>query len=544
MASRSPLQAQSVTVGGRSFFTKAADGVHPEYAKRWRQWRFNELSYLGGIDYLFPDLTTDWVVPAYSDGGGADEPREIECLASRTLYSFLFPFARESDWQHHQRLAQASYRNIVAPGVDLLASFVLGQPIRRDPGSVSWLAEMWAEHGDMDGRGSDATEFMGEGLRGALTFGVYHAIPDWPRLPAESEVAAGAISLATQRAENQRPYVRWVSPLQIPAWCETHRRLLGVKILEPDTRHDSEDPWGLRARPPLSVIWTEERWDRYDSAGVHIDGAEHRYGGVPIETLYARRAPGSPLMWGVTPVDDVARIGQRVFNLESEIQALCNAQWPFLAVFGGGALSKLDLGTSDAFDLPKDGTLPAWVSPPAENIAALRAEVVEQVQAARIRFGLGRGQAEQSTEARSGVALAYESSERTVLVTTLAANAADFERRLGRRIACVVNDGNADSFDGSVAYPETYDVETLGEKIAAVKELVALPIPDQAREAILDAVWQSRLGHMPPADREVLIAAVKKQRASRGSGEAAGRSAMPELPERDADARRAPVETD
>ena len=473
--------------------------VHPVYARRWRQWRVNELSYIGGVEYLYPrGITFDWVRPVYVRGSDGIEREELP--ERIILYSFLEPFPREPLWSYEQRRLSAAFRNLTGPVVDALAAFVQSKPVLRNAGGLRHLEDMWNEaSGDVDLRGSTMDEFMREGLRCALNFGLVHCVADWPAAPP------GAVrTLRDEKELRLRPYARWVGPLQLPRWKHDHLgRLVMAEVLEADVREDPDDPWMIKERPPLSRIWTEDRWELRESgsAGRLLAEGEHAYGRVPIETLYCRRHTGEPML-GVTPVDDIVRLNQRIFNLDSEIGVLEKAQYAFLAVPGGEKLGRLELGTWDAFAVPEGAALPAYISPPADNIRVLRETVVDLGLQIRARAGLSRGVAEQSIAARSGDALLVEAIERTNVVVALSQEARDFEVRFARLIGATVGG----EFAGSVRYPDSYDLETFGEKLDAATKLLALPIPEAAKQAVLDELWRARLRHLPEERVEAIEA--------------------------------------
>ena len=486
--------------------TAQGQETHPLYEYRWRQWRMNELSYIGGTDYLYPDLTFDWVRPAY---GETDAGLEVESQPEPLhLKTFLQPFSREPMWAFEMRRLSAVYRNLTAPVVDALAAFVQSKPALRDAGTTRHLPEMWAEQsGDVDMAGSTMAEFMREGLRGALIYGLVHCIVDWP------SVQLGAVrTLGDEKRLGIRPFARWVTSLAVPRWKhDAFGNLVAVEILEPDLREVAEAPWGTRGAPPLARCWYPDHWELRDEPdGELLEERAHAYGRVPMETLYCRRLPGEKMV-AITPVDDISRLNQRVFNIDSSIQSLEAAQYPFLAVPGGEKLGRLELGTTDAFAIPAGGGMPGYISPPADNIRVLRESLSELAIQIRARAGLSRGVSEQSIAARSGDAMLIEASERMNIVAALAHEARDFESRFGWLVAAV---GGSAAFDGSVRYPESYTMETLKDRIEEATKLVALPIPDAAKYAVLDGLWRSALSGLSEKETEEIEKEIAAEEAA------------------------------
>lgn len=505
MALLPPYRTPQGTVG---------DLVSPLYADRWRQRMVNALSYLGGTLYIGQNaITTDWAYPA-------TEATEGDATTGRTVIrtttaGFLKPGPREQWWDFQNRRSASVFRNFTAPVADTLAAFVQSRPVRRDPGASASLRAAGFDSptaGDADWRGSSWDEFMREALRTALVGELCHVIVDWPYVPLDENGTPLVQTLLDEQQAKLRPYARIVSPLQIPLWREDEfGNLIACEILEPDMRSTDADPWGLQERAPLSRLWYRDRWELREGGptGRLLAEASHPYGRVPIETLYVRRSGGAR-MFGVTPLDDIAHLNWRLYNRDSILSVLEGVQMPFLSIPGGAHMGVVEVGTSAAFTPPADAPHPAWIAPSPESIRVLRESNEEDIRQIRARAGMGRGTAEQSIASRSGEALLIETSERTVVVTALAAEAADFERRFAALWCEVAGEGE---FDGGIEYPASYDLTALDDQIRRATDIGRLPeVPRAVQRALVDRLWHNELSALPDEERECIEAEVEAER--------------------------------
>jgi len=472
---------ERVTVTGarRKVYTTAADGVHPLYRKYWVQWYVNELTYLGGIDYQFPDVAFDWVRGKYSKASPEKDEEELAPEPTR-LTSFLQPFGNESGWNYAQRVLMSEPPGVVSDCVDKLVAFVLGQRVVRDGEGVPGLGVLWDEQGDADLAGASWHEVMSDVGRGALVAGLRHVVVDYP--PEGSGVAS-------------RPYVRVVSPLEVPKWkADAYGRLVRACVLEPDTRDGGD--YDTEELPPLMREWDRESWRLLDAQGGVISEGANPFGEIPIFTLYCRRAPGCR-MFGLTPTHSAARVNQRLYNLTSEITQLERVLFPIPVITGTTTLGRQEISTLDAMLLAPGGTF-SYATMPSDPMRALAERAVQRFRDIRSMYGLSRGAAEESVAARSGDALMVEASERASIVTSLAKQMQAFETQIGRFIARF----EGRTWESSVRYPDSYDVETLAEKVAAADALLRLPgLPKPAADAIVDDAWRQRLAGILSADR-------------------------------------------
>jgi len=503
----SSLRALAKTYDGKAYYSGAAQDVHPTYARLWRAWRMAELAYAGGEDYRYPDLTWDWARPTYRKSETGDQALEPE---ARSLYSFLRPFDREPDWQYEHRLLMASPPRDITEAVDKIAAFTLAQQIDRNAAGVPGLDLMWGEGGDSGGdadmRGTSWHEMMGRMVRGALVYGPMHAIVDMPSVEQR-----GILRRLLRLGPKPRPYLTPKTPLEIPKWThDAEGALVRLEVLEPDTRDDPQDPWRLNPRAPLSRIWTPETWQLFDSQGHEVTPeTPHAFGCVPLVTMYCRRSLDGDPMRGTTPTLTAIYDAQDLFNLNSEVQQALRALYSFPVITGRTNLSKADIGTADALVLPEGSDI-QFRNASSEPIKVLVERIAEKREGIRAAYGLSRGLSEQSISERSGDALLVETSERSSIVKALADQARAFELAVAAMVARV----QGRESEATVHYPDTYDVETPGEKIAVAKDLLALPgLEKPAADAIRDDVVRTRLRSIYSAEELAgIMAAIESGR--------------------------------
>lgn len=486
----------------------AHESVHTTYeALRWH-WRFCELSYLGGREYLEPDI--EQVSSAAVRTGTGEETSERLTVDRRAMKSFLFPHNREENYDYEQRRARAFYRNLTRPIVDTYAAHVMGAGIDRDAGATPALDAFWL---DADLRGSTADEFLRDGLVLAQVFGHAFCVVDMPRV-----APADVRSVADKQALGLRPYATWFSPLSVVDWETDRFGSLGwVRLVERDWREARGGPGPQMKEKFVYRTWYADRWTLAEEGkdgheGETVDEGPNPLGRVPVEVLYAGRRPGDVNPVGVSRIADIAFLNREVFNLDNMKQDLLYHQtFAFLTIPDpAGRVSRADIGIHRAFGYdPAGGGPPSYVGPPTEYVTAIREEIADLVLQIRALAGLSRGVGEQSIAARSGDALLVETQDKTAMLRALSHEAEDFETRLAALVAA----WEGAEWTGHVRYGDDYQASALVEELDVALKYKDLGPPREASAEVLMLITRRLLRHLPERQLAAVLDAVKREAA-------------------------------
>lgn len=494
----------------------ACANVHRLYAARAWHWRFWQLCYEGGPSYYAPDIPITWFWPTITEGENGRPDRITHKRGPAN--SFLWPYDSEERGDYDQRVVKANRVNLCRPIVDSYTSLVQSKPTLRTAGSAAILDEMWR---DVDLRGLGIDAWMAEGITGAQVFGHMFAVMD----VVAPNAGAGGVTVRSQadmRAAGVRPYAVWYTPLEVPDWeTDAFGNFRWLTVCEPGSNDRPRPGAGDQATMRYRT-WFVDHWEVKGEGTCMVCGASgvaesgaHDFGRVPVLVLYRKRRPGSVDPDGLTMLEDIAPADREIFNLMSHRQEMLYRQnFPFLVVPDPNReINRVDIGVGRLFAYrPQDGGgPPSFIAPPPECIRVVNEQIEATVLLIRAVSGLSRGVADQSIAARSGDALMIETQDRSAMVRQLAQSAQQFEREL----AALASDRMGVSFDGSVVYPDRYDVRSLGDDLEEVEKLLALGPTPLVRAEILMAVQARMLAHLPP-ERLAEI-----QRATAALGDAA-----------------------
>jgi nitrogen fixation protein FixH len=451
---------------------------HPLY-KRWRDiWRYYELSYVGGADYINPDISPEWAFVSYTGEG----TKQHAVSNTRPLDSFLFPYGREEPAFFEQRRRRSWYRNLCQPVVDSTRDHALGESVERKAGAAPVLDAVW---GDVDLTGSTMDEWMRNAPH--LVFGHAFAVVDLPRY-LDGEVR----TLRDEQTLGVRPYATWYTPLQVPDWTvDRFGDFDRLVLLESDTRETAPD-----GAPPLWRILTRTTWEVREGGqdGKIVDEGINPLGRVPVEVLYAKKLPGVRDPIGQSFIHAIARVNQEIYNLDSMLGELEYRQGPFLGIPGGEKLTRAEIGLEAAFAVPVDAAPPAWITMPSTPYEMLKAHIAELVLTVRALAGLSRGSGEESIAARSGEALLVETQDKRAMLRAIRHQCEDFETRFAGLVASAA----MQTWDGHVRYSTQFFSRSFVEEVAEVQAFIALPIEDAVKTEVVSELVRRRLAHMDP----------------------------------------------
>ena len=483
-----------------------AGSMHPKWKENWWWWEFYRLSYVGGKEYMSPSITQRWWFPKRST---TDEGVNRIRYEEGDLYSFLFRHGREENSDYDRRVLRSYYRNLTRPVVDTYAAHVYSKPVLREYASVPELSEV-AEKAD--GNQSTIDEFMQAGLKWAQVYGHVFCVVDMPELqPGE------LVTRADEQERALRPYATWYSPLSVIDWeVDRYGRFLWVKLIEGDLRKLRVSAKDMRGPQYASLFrtWYADRWELHETAGnaqgQMIATGPNPIGRVPVEVLYGQRIAGETEPVGQSRIGDIAVLNREIYNLDSLKQDMnYNQAFAFLVVPDkSGLVNAVDVGTTRSLTVnPDSGGMPQYVGPPVEYVQNLRDEIADLILQIRAMAGLSRGVGEQSIAARSGDALLIETHDKAVMLLSLAHEAQDFETRFWR----LASRWLGSEWDGTVRYPDNYEVNTLGDDIDVALKFNQLNPPALAKAKVAETVMRRLLSSIAPDELDAIVAELHKQ---------------------------------
>lgn len=342
---------------------------------------------------------------------------------------------------------------------------------------------------DVDREGTNLNDFMERVVRLLLTYGSSRVLVNVPQL---GHTAFGPQPTRADEIEQGiRPFLILYSPLSVPNWdADQHGRLTMVLIKEQHWRKEvPSEPASEHLKITRFVMYTqnEARWweFREDPKAkerltlIGEDEAEHGLGVVPMVVEYF------PLrlrtMIGSAFVRYMSRADVQLFQDETDMHydGFIHAH-PTLRVWTDDAMADVGVGTQHFLKLkpgdPREDASYMDVPESAHNI--LKSNVENRLAKIYRQAGtdpLGVVNAGTAVMQASGVARAWSfGTSEARLLSDLAGSAV----RLERGIFSLAAGYYGEDFDGSVQYPEEFDLsstETLIGQTERIQEIVNSP---------------------------------------------------------------------
>jgi len=351
---------------------------------------------------------------------------------------------------------------------------------------------------DVDLQAHSAREFLRRAFSLAQVYGWVGVLTDMP--PADAVQARTALE---QQALGVRPYSRIVLPLRLLYWeREPVTSEFTVALIWEDV---DRYRW-----------WFADRWVDVDHRGQRLAEGAHTFGRIPLDILVCESPDDDEdAPFGVSALADVAPIALHVYQMCSLLEDHeRRALFAFLHIErapptnregGGGSQAakapELHVGSSHYLWVP--GAV-KWVEPPASVAREAREQILWAVDEMRRVAGVST-RSEESVEAHSGAALAWEYSSRHNAVYERAQHLEDFESRLWRTYGRMLG---VDVPLDAVRYPREYAVQPVEAELSEVERLVRLfggwaSTPAAVRPLIalkMRRVAIRDVGHLPDID--------------------------------------------
>lgn len=478
---------------------------HPRYDLTWWWREFYRVSYVGGREYARPQrLSIDFdypILPARNVTGQLITPGATWQLASIENRSLLFRHNREQSFEYENRKRRAHYKNPVRTAINSLVSHATKAGVTRDELADPVLSAFWDAPDEK--RSMDMDTFMRDPLRLAQTEGLMWCCTD----------------VASDGDGDGKPYSYWVNPLDILDWA---------------TDDDGEILWLKqfvyveRQRTPLEPIkplhrfriWYPDRVDEYDvepNPGGTGSATEtptrtrlHDFGAVPFDPLYGVRCQDVDFPDGESLVGDFCKSANSVYNYTSLLNEILYKQTFSWLVIPDKNVDAIQVGTSTVFGYDNGGgsAAPSYISPDAEQARVLIESIAAELEQMRQALGIGRGRQESSMQKSSKGALELESDDKRSILSDIAGEAQDFERRLALRVKGLKAGATKPTMADlpHIQYPREFDLRALSDEIAEATAFQLLSMPQPFMAEVRKALVRRKFPGMPPAQLDELVA--------------------------------------
>lgn len=413
---------------------KLTDAVlhkHPDYVQAEKIYAFFEQSYTGGREYM--------------EGGKNN----------------LFKHTFEDEQGHKDRLERAYYYNYCAPIVNTYNSFIYGQEVQRDYGTLAEnaLFQMFLKNADKQGNGYE--EVCRTASKWASVTGIQYWLID---KPAES-----GNTLKDEIDKELYPYIIRLSPRSVLDWGLDHYgNPLWIKVKE--DAEDRETFTEKAKKVERYRIWYRDHWELYEvelssgggSRAIKADEGEHPVGEVPIvPVVHVSEQP----MSGLSLIEDIAYVNRAIYNWCSLLDEILYRQTFSQLVMPEDPKSPISdqaLGTARGLGFPPEARhAPHFISPDASQATVISEQIKDGVEEIYRLASLEGGSGVEKDA--SGISKAYDFTLTNNTLVSKAINMEDAETRALRIWAKWegINEPNI-----SVAYEREYDIIRLADELA------------------------------------------------------------------------------
>jgi hypothetical protein len=440
---------------------------HPLYDEYFGKWHRYELAYDGG-----------------------EEARS----------AFLLPHERERDSSYRARLERAVYPNHIEVVVATYASHLFRQQVSRSAGEgdSEELNALWE---DIDNDDSSAGAFFDDVARLVQVYGGIGILVD--RFEPTDQPPA---TRAQERASGRRPYARMVRPQDVVDWQPDGEGGFEWVVIREAHRAERtfDQPYGRlewRYRRWTAVGWelyrVEEIEDDEDEDDVQRyryvleDEGEHPVGYVPFHTVHwGDKVDGA--WFGRSAVRElvpmVARLVNHISLMDEQIaqHTFSILQVPFST---WEELEKVEFAVTGAIPRPDDAQGCEYLSPDVSQIQVIQDQVEATEQAIRYLSGVGR-QNDNSRQAQSGLALAYQNADKRALIESFGGDMEQLEVKVAE-----TGERWMEREPGDIAV--NYRVEVTPEEIdSAIRDALQFDSLDIGGEAALENRIQAVKAHL------------------------------------------------
>jgi len=309
-------------------------------------------------------MREDWAIVAPLMGGTA---------AMRNAAKALLPqYPAEEDDAYLSRLRLSTLLPAYAETVNSNTSRVFAEPLQIGDDVPPVVAELCE---DVDLGGNDLNAWAVEYFRTALSYGLCHALIDYPQ--------AGELQTAAdEEAAGVRPYAVLIHPERVLGWRADGGRLLQVRFTESVEVPDGD--FGVKVVEQVRVLepglWRTYRKQEGGSWTMHEEGSTS-LSYIPWVTFYTGR---TGMMTAKPPLLELAHMNVDHWQLRSDYRNILHvALVPLLFMFTDDEQFKLVISAGSATRMPKDGDA-KYVEHSGTSIAAGKGALDDLVEEMRM----------------------------------------------------------------------------------------------------------------------------------------------------------------
>ena len=361
---------------------------------------------------------------------------------------YLHRYVLESPEEYDARIRHTPLDNHCKNVVQIYTSFLWRVPPTRDYGSLDGNPELasFLDDADLDGRSFNTV--MREVQMNASIYGNCWVIVDKPQSNANTR--------AEELAQDIRPYISIYTPENVVNWnyrrSPSGRFYLDMLMLVEDINADRAII-KVFTEETISTYEVEEYSEEYSKGDSRlIEEIDNPIGKIPAVNVYNLRGAKRPI--GISDLADVAYLQQSIYNDYSEKEQLIRlANHPSLVKTPNVEASA---GAGSIIEIPEDleaSLKPYIIQPSGQNLDGIMKCIQNKVDAIDRITHMGSVRAT-GTQIASGIALQTEFQ----LLNARLSEKADYLENAEEQIWSLFAMWQDKQFDGSVNYPDTFDI--------------------------------------------------------------------------------------
>lgn len=412
-----------------------AERTHPEYSNKIDDWQLYQDAAEGGDTFINDDN--------------------------------LFSHRLEDSDDFDERLERAYYLNFCDTIPNMYNSYIFKEGVERPANDD--LAQF---RENVDGKGTNASDFMKEAGYWASVFGLVHIFVGMPSTKTPTKTKKDQLD------NQQYPYAKLIFPTDLVDWSLDERGNYKWVIIR-STYYYDDDPKIEREETDHYMLITKDTWEIQDEDGEPVkfpDGTPNKgtnnLGYIPIYTMYHKKARVEKV--GQSLLKDIVHINRVILNWCSCIDEQIERQtFSQLVVPDDGTLAEREesgstgvlriISTSSVWTYPAESKHPPqFISPEVKNITTIWKLVTDHIKEIFRLSGLQGGTSDIYTS-RSG----RQSQYNFIGVNSALAEKSSSYQEAENQISLIALDylgENRNDYD-SVQYPTKFDVQALTDEI-------------------------------------------------------------------------------